>query len=69
VVVAVVVKVVVEVQEDPEVEEESQGVLQVQEQAEEHQAIKPQNREKMGINLEEIKAVEAVVVEAIVVVL
>jgi hypothetical protein len=69
VVVAVVVKVVVEVQEDPEVEEEHQGVLQVQEQAEEHQAIKPQNREKMGINLEEIKAVEAVVVEAIVVVL
>jgi hypothetical protein len=69
VVVAVAVKEVAEVQEEPEVEEEIQEIQQVQVPVEAHQEIKPQNREKMGINLEEIKAVEAVVVEAIVVVL
>jgi hypothetical protein len=62
-----VVKAVVEVQVELVEVEEIQVIQQVQVLVEEQQVIKPQNREKMVINLEETEAEEAVVVEVFVV--
>jgi hypothetical protein len=62
-----VVKAVVEVQVELVAVEEIQVIQQVQVLVEEQQVIKPQSREKMVINLEEIEAEEAVVVEVFVV--
>jgi hypothetical protein len=66
-VVVAVVKAVVEVQVELVEVEEIQVIQQVQVLVEEQQVIKPQNREKMVINLEETEAEEAVVVEVFVV--
>jgi hypothetical protein len=62
-----VVKAVVEVQVELVEVEEIQVIQQVQVLVEEQQVIKPQSREKMVINLEEIEAEVAVVVEVFVV--